>query len=79
MVGSGNVGLIVSYQLVQAGAEVAAIVDILPKIGGYWVHASKITRLGIPILTSHTIKEVRGNEKVEHATVVEVDANYRPI
>jgi thioredoxin reductase len=78
-VGSGNVGLIVSYQLVQAGAEIIAVVDILPKIGGYWVHASKITRLGIPICTSHTVKEVEGNGKVEMATVVEVDSNYRPI
>jgi len=79
MVGSGNVGLIVSYQLMQAGIEVVAVVEVLPKIGGYGVHASKITRLGIPILTSHTVREVRGNEKVEVATVVEVDSNYQPI
>lgn len=39
MVGSGNVGLIVSYQLMQAGAEVVGIVEGAPKIGGYGVHA----------------------------------------
>jgi len=77
MVGSGNVGLIVSYQLMQAGAEVVAVVEFLPQIGGYWVHASKITRLGIPILTSHTIKEVTGDGKVEVATVGKVDSNYQ--
>jgi thioredoxin reductase len=79
MVGSGNVGLIVSYQLLQAGAKVVAVVDILPRIGGYLVHACKITRLSVPILTSHTVKEVRGNGKVEAATIVKVDSNYQPI
>ncbi|RLB83548.1 MAG: pyridine nucleotide-disulfide oxidoreductase [Deltaproteobacteria bacterium] len=79
MVGSGNVGLIVSYQLMQAGIEVVAVVDVLPKIGGYGVHASKITRLGVPILTSHTVKEVRGDNKVEVATVAKVDQHYQLI
>ena len=79
MVGSGNVGLIVSYQLMQAGAKVVAVVDVLPRITGYWVHASKITRLSVPILTSHTLKEVRGDGKVEAATIIKVDSNYRPI
>ena len=41
MVGAGNIGLIVSYQLMQAGVEVKAILDAAPKIGGYLVHASK--------------------------------------
>jgi NADPH-dependent 2,4-dienoyl-CoA reductase/sulfur reductase-like enzyme len=55
MVGAGNVGLIVSYQLLQAGAEVVAVVEGLPTIGGYGVHASKIRRAGVPIFTGHTI------------------------
>ncbi len=31
MLGTGNVGLVVSYQLLQAGCQVAALVDALPK------------------------------------------------
>ncbi|HOT23335.1 MAG TPA: NAD(P)/FAD-dependent oxidoreductase [Thermoleophilia bacterium] len=69
MVGSGNVGLIVAYQLLQAGAEVAAVVDVLPCVGGYPVHAAKVARAGVPILTGHTVKEVRGDGCVEEATV----------
>ena len=46
MVGSGNVGLIVSYQLLQAGAESVTIIEAAPKIGGYGVHASKVVRAG---------------------------------
>ena len=34
MVGAGNIGLIVSYQLMQAGVEVAGIIEAAPKIGG---------------------------------------------
>lgn len=79
MVGAGNIGLIVSYQLMQAGVNVKAIIDAAPKIGGYLVHASKIRRLGIPILTSHTIKYAHGKESVEGATIWELDNDWQPI
>ncbi len=79
MVGAGNIGLIVSYQLLQAGCEVAAIVEGLPKYGGYQVHASKIARAGVPILTRHTILEARGSERVEGAVIAKIDDNWQPI
>ncbi len=79
MLGSGNVGLIVSYQLMQAGATVEALVEAAPAIGGYGVHAGKIRRAGVPILTSHTIKEVYGEGKVEGVIIAEVDDKFRPI
>jgi len=79
MVGTGNVGLIVSYQLVQAGAEVVAVIDILPQIGGWGVHASKIRRLGIPILTSHTVKKAIGNGEVKGAVIAKVGPDYEII
>lgn len=79
MVGSGNVGLIVSYQLLQAGVEVKAVVEALPKIGGYFVHAAKLRRFGVPIYVSHTLKEVHGKDKVEGATIVKLDKNWNEI
>lgn len=79
MVGSGNVGLIVSYQLLQAGAKVVAVLEAMPKIGGYGVHASKLRRHGVPILTSTTIKEARGKEKVEEAVSIQLGENWREI
>ena len=78
-IGAGNVGLIVSYQLLQAGANVKAIVEIMPQIGGWFVHAAKVRRYGIPILTRHTIKEVWGEERVEGATIVRVNEKFQPI
>ncbi len=79
MIGSGNVGLIVSYQLLQADAEVKALVEIAPKIGGYAVHAGKITRGGVPVYTNHTVVKAIGKDRVEGAVVVEVDDKFKPI
>lgn len=79
MVGAGNVGLIVSYQLLQAGVEVAAVAEAMPEIGGYHVHAAKIRRLGVPILTRHTVVRALGEERVEGAVIAEVDENLSPI
>lgn len=79
MVGSGNVGLIVGYQLLQAGAEVKAIVEAMPRVGGYAVHASKVRKCGVPILTSTTIKEAVGKEKVEKAVLINLDKNFKQI
>lgn len=80
IVGSGNVGTIVAYQLLQAGAKVNALVEAAPEIGGYYVHANKALRFGsIPIYTSHTIKEANGSDCVESITIVKVDENWEPV
>jgi sarcosine oxidase subunit alpha len=79
MIGASNIGLIVSYQLAQAGVEVAAVIRRSPTIGGYLVHASKIRRIGIPVRTEHTIKEAYGDGKVEGAIIYRVDKNKQAI
>ena len=73
MIGAGNVGLIVTYQLLQAGAEVVAIAEAAPEIGGYGVHAGKVRRNGVPILTCATVKEARGKDRVVAAILVQLD------
>ncbi|MBN1756003.1 FAD-dependent oxidoreductase [bacterium] len=79
MIGAGNIGLIVAYQLLQAGTGVAAVVEAMPCIGGYLVHASKIRRSGVPILCSHTILDIQGSDRVERAKIVKVDDNWNPL
>lgn len=79
MIGAGNIGLIVSYQLKQAGIDISAVVEGMDRVGGYWVHASKIARLGIPVLTRHTIVEAVGTEKVTGAVITAIDDNWQPI
>jgi thioredoxin reductase len=79
MVGSGNVGIIVSYQMLQAGCQVAAVIDAAPKIGGYAVHAAKIARAGVPFYMSHTIKAAHGQNRIEAATIIGVDTQWKPV
>ncbi len=76
MLGSGNVGLVVSFQLLQAGCEVVAVVDAAPKVGGYGVHAAKVARCGVPFYLSHTIIQAEGEDHVTGVTIGEVDKGW---
>lgn len=79
MVGSGNVGLVVSYQLLQAGCEVVALIDAAPRVGGYGVHAAKVTRYGVPFYMRHTIVRAEGEDCVSGAVIAAVDDQFQPI
>ncbi|MEN6600284.1 MAG: NAD(P)/FAD-dependent oxidoreductase [Rectinema sp.] len=79
MVGSGNVGVIVAYQLLQAGAEVAAVIEAAPNLGGYGVHTAKVRRAGVPFFTSTTVIKAEGKESVERAVIANVDSKFIPI
>ncbi len=75
ILGSGNVGLILGYQLMQAGADIVAVVEKREKIGGYGVHAAKLRRAGVPIYTGMTVKEVSGESSVEEVVAAPLDEN----
>lgn len=79
VVGSGNVGLIVAFQVMQVGCELVGVLDAAPRVGGYGVHIAKITRTGAPFLASHTILEAKGEERVTSAVIAEVDSHFQPI
>jgi sarcosine oxidase, subunit alpha len=79
MVGAGNIGLTVAYQLAQSGVEVAAVIEAAPRISGYLVHASKLARSGVPIKTGYTIQEAYSDGQVEGAKIVRLDENWQPI
>ncbi len=79
IVGGGNVGLIGAYHAIQAGIEVAAVIEGLPQVGGYKVHADKLMRLGVPILTSHTVVAAHGKEQVESVTIAALGPDWKII
>ena len=84
MIGAGNIGLIVSYQLLQAGVDVVAVIEGSSTIGGYLVHASKLRRMGVPILTSHSVKTANGSKDspengLDSVTIWEIDVNWQGI
>lgn len=77
IVGSGNVGLIVAYQMLQAGIQVAAVVEASDSIRGYGVHAAKLRRAGVPILLRTTILAAAGRNRVETATLAHLDEKQK--
>ncbi|HEK85648.1 MAG TPA: FAD-dependent oxidoreductase [Candidatus Aminicenantes bacterium] len=79
IVGGGNVGLIAGYHALQAGIQVVGLVEVMPECGGYKVHKDKLARLGVPIMTSHTVLRANGKESVESITVARVDEKFQPI
>jgi thioredoxin reductase/Fe-S-cluster-containing hydrogenase component 2/bacterioferritin-associated ferredoxin len=79
IVGSGNVGLIVAHQIIQAGGKIVAVVELAEKVGGYDVHAASLRRRRIPILTQCTVMEARGNGFIEEVITVETDPMGRPL
>ncbi len=79
VLGGGNVGLIAAYHAMQAGIEVVGLVEAMPEVGGYRVHADKIRRLGVPVHLSHTVKAAHGTEHLEAVTVAEVDRSFQVV
>lgn len=79
VLGSGNVGLIVAYQLLQAGAEIQAVVESAGEIGGYAVHAAKLRRAGVPILTRRMVSRALGTEELESVELTALDEAGQPI
>jgi glycine/D-amino acid oxidase-like deaminating enzyme/ferredoxin/bacterioferritin-associated ferredoxin len=80
-VGAGNIGYLVSYQLVQAGATVKAILEAQPREGGFPVQANRVRRLGIPILTSKILlKAIPNADKTGVSGAVIADCrDFQPV
>lgn len=79
IVGGGNVGLIAGYHALQADIKVIGLCEALAECGGYKVHKDKLSRLGVPIYTSHTIISANGESQVDSVTIAEIDNNWEPI
>jgi glycine/D-amino acid oxidase-like deaminating enzyme/NAD-dependent dihydropyrimidine dehydrogenase PreA subunit len=80
-VGAGNIGYLTSYQLMQAGASVKAIIEAQASEGGFPVQANRVRRLGIPVILSHILLKAIPNEDktgIKGAVVAECE-NFQPI
>ncbi len=80
-VGAGNIGYLTSYQGMQAGANIKAIIEAQPCEGGFPVQANRIRRLGIPIMTSHILLKAipnKTNDGVVGAIIAECK-DFKPV
>jgi NADPH-dependent 2,4-dienoyl-CoA reductase/sulfur reductase-like enzyme len=80
ILGSGDVGMIMARRLSLEGAEVKAVVEILPYVGGLIRNEVQcLVDFDIPLLLEHTVTEVHGAERVEGVTIAQVDSKREPI
>ncbi|MCZ7570859.1 MAG: NAD(P)/FAD-dependent oxidoreductase [Ardenticatenaceae bacterium] len=93
--GAGPLLYVVAAMLVDAGADVGAVVDAarlrrgwrqIPRLWRHWQpllqgmeYLKQLRDAGVPVLTGHTILRAEGEEKVQRAVIVEVDNEWRPV
>ncbi len=80
ILGSGDIGLIMARRMTLEGAEVEAVVELMPFSGGLTRNIVQcLDDYDIPLLLSHTVTNIKGKERVEGITVAKVDGNRKPI
>ena len=80
VLGSGSLGLRTAAQALEHGVDVAAIVEVASRVRGDAQLARSLENRGVPILTSHTVREARGPVgEVGSVVVVRVDDAATPV
>jgi len=80
ILGSGDVGMIMARRLSLEGADVKAVVEILPYSGGLIRNEVQcLVDFNVPLILEHTVTKVHGKERVEAVTIAKVDGKLEPI
>lgn len=80
ILGSGDIGLIMSRRLSLEGAEVLACVELMPHSSGLQRNIVQcLDDFGIPLYLSHTVTDIIGQDRVEKIVIQKVDENRAPI
>ncbi len=80
ILGSGDIGLIMARRMRLEGADVKAVVELLPYTGGLSRNVVQcLEDYDIPLLLKHTVTEIHGNKSLEGITISEVDDKSQPI
>lgn len=80
ILGSGDIGLIMARRMTLEGAEVKAVVELMPFSGGLARNIAQcLDDYNIPLYLSHTVVDIIGKERLEKVVIAKVDENRRPI
>lgn len=80
ILGSGDIGLIMARRLTFAGARVEAVVELMPYSSGLKRNIVQcLDDFGIPLLLSHTVTAIHGQERLAGVTVNQVDEDLHPV
>lgn len=78
ILGSGDIGMIMARRLKLEGAKVVAVVEILDYLAGLTRNRVQcLEDFNTPLLLSHTVTRIVGNERVEGVYVAEVDEDKK--
>ncbi len=80
IVGSGDVGLIMARRFVLEGANVKAVIEIMPYPGGLIRNIVQcLEDFEIPLYLSHAVVRIEGKRRVEKVIIMKVDENLKPL
>ena len=80
ILGSGDIGLIMARRMTLEGAEVKAVVELMPFSGGLARNIAQcLNDYNIPLYLSHTVVDIIGKERLEKVIIAKVDENRKPI
>ena len=74
ILGSGDIGLIMARRMTLEGAKVLGVAELMPYSAGLNRNIVQCLQdFNIPLYLSHTVKEVRGKNRVEKVIIAKVD------
>ena len=80
ILGSGDIGLIMARRMTLEGAKVEAVCELMPYSGGLARNIEQcLNDFDIPLMLSHTVVEIHGEDRVEGVTIAKVDERRKPI
>ena len=80
ILGSGDIGLIMARRMTLEGAEVEAVVELMPYSNGLNRNIVQcLNHYDIPLLLSHTVTKIVGKKRLEAVVISEVDESFTPI
>ncbi len=80
ILGSGDIGLIMARRMKLEGANVKAVIELMPYSGGLTRNIIQcLDDFDIELKLSHTIKDMKGKDRLEAVVVAEVDENFNII
>ena len=80
ILGSGDIGLIMTRRMTLEGAKVKAVCELMPYSGGLARNIEQcLNDFGIPLMLSHTVVEIHGQDRLTGVTIAKVDERRQPI
>lgn len=79
ILGSGDIGLIMARRMTLEGAQVCAVIEIMPFSNGLTRNIVQcLEDYDIPLYLSHTVVAIHGNDRVNKITCAKVNEDFCP-